>query len=110
MKTLGIIIVALLITGCAQGQRQALPDYTGSSIDTVVSRFGPPMSKYKNTYQWNFKYNDRNLGLGAYSYDYSYECIVKAVTNSSGIVTDYSYQSIDNHPYTTACNELIRRG
>ena len=50
MKTLTIIVIALLITGCAQGQRQALPDYTGSSIDTVVSRFGPAMSSYKNTY------------------------------------------------------------
>lgn len=101
--------VLIALSGCATTPRQQLPDYTGDSIDTVVERFGPPMSSFKNTYQWNFKRNDRDLSLGpSYSYDYQYECIVKAVTDSAGIVTSYTYKSIDNHPYQTACAALIK--
>jgi len=111
MRAFVIILCSIIIFGCAASRKHS-EKYTGSSIDEVIDRLGPPDVKHHSdsgawTYRWVLKHQDAEPNLGAYSLDYRYKCKVTAKTGPDKIITDFKTHSTDNHPYIDACDKLM---
>src|SRR5262245_5008610 len=95
MRIVGLVLVALVLAGCAASRQevaQKLGDqFVGQNVDALVTQFGPPNAQFKmnsgqTSYVWQLAAVTDIEGNRGYAQAQSRFCKVKVIASPNGVV------------------------